>query len=103
MFFHAQQNATGSKSHGRTLLLDVRLARFAHGGGSQQRRPAPFIEILEMRLDAFREKVSLRLCGVTKLSHVGRASRYGRDILPGAGGIETSSNSSIVKVKRFAM
>jgi hypothetical protein len=85
MFFHAQQNATGSWSLGRALLLDVRLAGFAHGGGSYQRRSAPFIEILKMRLDAFREQVSVRVCGVTKLCHVARASRYGGDILPGGG------------------
>ena len=84
-FFHAQQNATGSRSLGRALLLDVRFAGFAHGGGSYQRRPAPFIEILKMRLDAFREQVSVRMCGVTKLCHVARASCYGGDILPGGG------------------
>src|ERR1700745_713664 len=40
------------------------------------------MEILEMRLDAFGEKISLRLCGVTELCHVAGASRYDHDILP---------------------
>jgi hypothetical protein len=48
MFFHAQQDATGSRSGGGTLLLDVCPAGFTHSGGLQQRRPALFMEILEM-------------------------------------------------------
>ncbi|HET8918771.1 MAG TPA: hypothetical protein VFN27_03735 [Xanthobacteraceae bacterium] len=82
MFFHAQQDATGSRSRGGTLLLDIRLAGFTHGGGFHQRRPTLFMEILEMRLDAFGEKISLRLRGVTELCHVAGANRYDRNILP---------------------
>jgi hypothetical protein len=82
MFFHAQQDATGSRSRGRTLPLDIRLAGFTHGGGLHQRRPALFTEILQMRLDAFGERITLRLRGRTELCHVARASRYDRDILP---------------------
>jgi hypothetical protein len=82
MFFHAQQDAAGSWPRGVTLLLDIRVAGFTHGGGLQQRRPALFVEIPEMRFDAFSEKILLRSCGVTELCHVARASRYDRNILP---------------------
>ena len=81
MFFHAQQDATGSRSLCRTLLRDIRVAGLTHGGGLHQRCAALFMEVLEMRLDAFCEKISLRLYGMTKLCHVVRASRYDRDIL----------------------
>lgn len=86
MFFHAQQDATGSWSRCGTLLRDIRVAGFTHGSGLHQCRPALFMEILEMRLDAFCEKISLRLRGVTKPCHVARASLYDRDILPGVRG-----------------
>jgi hypothetical protein len=82
MFFHAQQDAAGSWRRGVTLLLDIRVAGFTHGGGLQQRRPALFVEIPEMRFDAFSEKILLQSCGVTELCHVARASRYDRNILP---------------------
>ena len=82
MFFHAQQDATGSWSHSRTSLLDIRFAGVTDGGGLHQRRSALLMEILEMRFDAFGEKISLRSCGVAELCHVARASRYDRNILP---------------------
>jgi len=82
MSFHAQQDAAGSRPRSVTLLLDVRPAGFTHGGGLHQRLPALFMEILEMRFDAFGEKISLRSCGVTELCHVARASRNDRNILP---------------------
>jgi hypothetical protein len=44
------------------------------------------MEMLEMRLNTFCEKISLRFCGVTELRHVLRASRYDRDILPESAG-----------------
>ena len=82
MFFHAQQDAASSRPRSVTLLFDIRPAGFTHGGGLQQRRPALFMEILEMRFDAFGEKILLLSCGVTELCHVARASRYDRNILP---------------------
>ena len=60
MFFHAQQDAAGSRPRGLALLLDICPAGFTHGGGLQQRRPALVMEILEMRFDAFDERISLR-------------------------------------------
>jgi hypothetical protein len=82
MFFHAQQDAAGSRPRGVALLLDICPAGFTHGGGLHQRRPALFMKILEMRFDAFGEKTSLRSCGVTELCHVVGASRYDRNKLP---------------------
>jgi hypothetical protein len=82
MLFHTQQDATGSRSRCGTLPLDIRVAGLSHGGSLQQRRSALFTEILEMHLDAFRKKISLRLRRVTKLCHVARASRYDRGVLP---------------------
>ena len=82
MFFHAQQDAAGSRPRGVTLLLDIRPAGLTHGGGLQQRRPALFMEILEMRFDAFGEKTSLRSRGVTELCHIVRTSRYDPNKLP---------------------
>jgi hypothetical protein len=52
VFFHAEQDAAGARPRARTLLLNIRLAGFTHGGGLHQRPPAAFMEILEMRLDA---------------------------------------------------
>ena len=82
MFFHAQQDAAGSRPRGVTLLLDIRPAGLTHGGGLHQRRPALFMEILEMRFDAFGEKTSLRSRGVTELCHIVRTSRYDPNKLP---------------------
>jgi len=82
MFFHAQDNPTGSRPRAGTLLLDVRLAGFTHAGGLHQRRPALVMEILEMRLDAFSEKIMLSFCGVTEFCHVSGTSPNDRRILP---------------------
>ena len=82
MFFHAQQDAAGSRPRGVTLLLDIRPAGLTHGGGLQQRRTALVMEILEMRFDAFGEKISLPSRGVTELCHVVRTSRYDPNKLP---------------------
>jgi hypothetical protein len=79
MFSHAHQDATGSRTYCATSLLDIRHASFTHGGGLHQRRPALFMEILEMRLDTFGERITLRSRGLTELSHVARTSCYGRE------------------------
>jgi hypothetical protein len=81
IFFHAQQYATGSRSRGAALLRDVGLAGFTHGGGLYERRPVLFMEILEMRLDAFGEKILLWLCGMTELCHVAGTGGYDCAIL----------------------
>jgi hypothetical protein len=86
MFFHAQYDPTGSRPGAGTLLLDVHLAGFTHSGGLHQRRPALFMEVLEMRLDAFSEKIMLRFCGVTEFCHVSGTSPNDCRILRESGG-----------------
>jgi hypothetical protein len=81
VFFHAEQDATGARASAGTLLLNVRLAGFAHCGGLQERPPAAFMEVLEMRLDTLCEEISLRLCGSAEPCHVARASCNHCDIL----------------------
>jgi hypothetical protein len=54
VFFNTLQYAPGSRPHRGTLLLDVRPAGLTDDGGLHQHRPALFVEILEMRLDASR-------------------------------------------------
>ena len=100
MFFHAQYDPTGSRPGAGTLLLDVHLAGFTHSGGLHQRRPALFMEVLEMRLDAFSEKIMLRFCGVTEFCHVSGAPMTVAYCAK-AEGIGSSSNNA--KVNFLAM
>jgi len=86
MFFHADQDATGSRSRVGTLSFDIRVARLAHGSGLYQRRPALFMKILEMGIDTFDERITLGLRSLTELRHVARTSRYDRHILCESGG-----------------
>jgi hypothetical protein len=72
-------------ARGVTMLRDIRVASFTHGGGLQQRCPALFTEILEIPLDAFDKRITLRLRGVTEICHVARASRYDSDVLSESG------------------
>jgi hypothetical protein len=86
MFFHADQDATGSRSRIGTLLPDIPVARLAHCRGLHQRRPALFMKILEMCIDTFDERITLGLRSPTELRHVTRTSRYDRHILCESGG-----------------
>jgi hypothetical protein len=81
VLFRAHQDPTGSRSRRGTVLVDIRLAGFAHGGGPHQRRLALLMEILEMRLNTFGESIALRLCGLAEFRRVARASRYDRNVL----------------------
>jgi hypothetical protein len=82
MSFHAQQNAAGARPRGVTVLREIRPAGFTHGGGLQQRRPALLMEVLEMRFDAFGERILLRTRGATEFCHVARTIGYDRSKLP---------------------
>jgi hypothetical protein len=81
VFSHAEEDAAGARAYARTLLLNIRLAGFTHGGGLHQRASAAFMEVLEMRLDTLCEEISLRLRVIAEPCHVSRASRNHRDIL----------------------
>ena len=80
MLFHAHQDSAGSRSCRGTVLLDIRLAGFTHGGGPHQRCLALFMEILEMRLNTFGESITLRLRGLAEFRRVARTGRYDRNV-----------------------
>ena len=101
MFFRAHQDSAGSRSCRGTVLLDIRLAGFTHGGGPHQRCLALFMEILEMRLNTFGESIALRLRGLAEFRRVARTVRYDRNVLREGDGIESCSNNA--KVKALAM
>jgi hypothetical protein len=81
VFFHAEEDAAGARARVGTLLFNIRLAGFTYGRGLYERAPAAFMEVPEMRLDARREEILRRLCGVAEPCHVPRASRDDGDIL----------------------
>ena len=81
MFFRAYQDPAGSRSRRGTVLVDIRLAGFTHGGGPHQRRLALFMEILEMRFNASGKSIALRLSGLAVFRHLARTSRYDLNVL----------------------
>jgi len=99
MFFRAHQDPAGSRSCRGTVLVDIRLAGFTHGGGSHQRRLALLMEILEMRLNTFGASIALRLRGLAEFRRVAHTSRAMTvTYCAKAEGIESCSNNAKVKV-----
>ena len=94
MFFRAHQDPAGSRSCRGTVLVDIRLAGFTHGGGSHQRRLESWkcasihsARALRCGCAAWQNFVASRIQAAMTVTYCAKAE-----------GIESCSNNAKVKV-----
>jgi hypothetical protein len=56
VLFDTHQDATSARLDSRTVLVDIRCARFTHRRNPRERRLARLTEIIEMCLNAFSKR-----------------------------------------------
>ena len=76
VLFDTQKNTPCARLCGGTVLLDVHFTGFAHRGDPHEGCLARLAEIIEMRLNAFGERIRSPLASSTKLHDVPSASLY---------------------------